>query len=320
LLKKGFVLFKAPVGSPTFCVQVVNNRVGKCALLMDKLHTLENPQIQFGLLRSCFGFPKFAYCLRSCDPNTMKNAYEAFNEAQCRAVSDCIGAQICVDDDKWLQTSLKVSMGGLGIQSVVVHSAAAFIASSLQTQDLVQKLLGNGVSPRDTTTALSLFTNATTPLEFPLTATTATQRVLSRRVDESRLIRLIEVTTDMRQKALISSVPLKHTGDFLNVVPSPQLGLKLQGTEFHLASQVRLGRPVYPHGGRCPFCEKPSDDLGEHAISACGFLGDRTRRHDTLRDALFAITQAAMLAPKKEEKNLLDDSSRPGDITIPSWH
>jgi hypothetical protein len=79
-----------------------------------------------------------------------------------------------------------------------------------------------------THTALSLHTNATTPLEFPLIATTATQKVLSRRVDESRLFRLIEVTTDTRQKALLSSVQLKHTGDFLKVVPSPQLGLKLQ--------------------------------------------------------------------------------------------
>jgi hypothetical protein len=78
--------------------------------------------------------------------------------------------------------------------------------------------------------------------------------------------------------------------------------------------------PIYPHGGRCPICEKPSDALGKHAISACGFLGVRTRRHDTLRDALFAIAQPAMLAPKEQEKNLLDDTSRPGDITIPSWH
>jgi hypothetical protein len=178
-----------------------------------------------------------------------------------------------------------------------------FVASSLQTEVLVHKLLGNGVKPRDTTTALSLLTNATTPLDFPLSATTATQKALCRRVNESRLFRLVEVTTDTRPKALLSSVQLKHTGDFLNVVPSPQLGLKLQATEFRLACQFRLGMPVYPHGGLCPFCEKPSDALGEHAISACGFLGDRTRRHDTLRNALFAIAKAAMLATGGGEKS-----------------
>jgi hypothetical protein len=111
----GFMLLGAPVGLPASCIQAVKNRVGKYASLMDKLHTLEDPQIQFGLLRSCFGFPEFAYCLGSCDPNTMKDAYEAFDEAQCRAVSDCIGTQICVNDNQWLQASLPVSMGGLGI-------------------------------------------------------------------------------------------------------------------------------------------------------------------------------------------------------------
>jgi hypothetical protein len=232
----GFILLGAPVGLPAFCIQAVKNRVGKCASLMDKLHTLEDTQIQFGLLRSCFGFPKFPHCLRSCDPNTMKDAYEAFDESQCRAVSDCIGAQVCVDDNQWLQASLPVSMGGLGIRSAVAHSSAAFVASSLQTEDLVHKLLGNGVKPRDTTTALILLTNATTPLDFPLSATTATQKALCRRVDESHLFRLVEVTTDTRPKALLSSVQLKHTGDFLNVVPFPQLGLKLQATEFRLAS------------------------------------------------------------------------------------
>jgi hypothetical protein len=204
------------------------------------------------------------------------------------------------------------------------HSSAAFIASSLQTEELTKKMLGEDICPRNTSPAMSLLSNATanatTPLDYPLSATSATQKSLSRRVDEIRLFKLVEATTDTHQRALLSSVQLKHTGDYLNVIPSPQLGLKLQDTEFRLACQFRLGIPFYPHGGLCPFCEKPSDALGEHVVSACGHSGDRTRRHASLRDALFAIAQAAMLAPKKEEKNLLDDSSRPGDITIPNWH
>ena len=61
---------------------------------------------------------------------------------------------------------------------------------------------------------------------------------------------------------------------------------------------------------------KDSDIYGDHAISACTVGGDRTRRHDKLVDAIYERAKAALLHPQKEERNLLDDSSRPGDITI----
>jgi hypothetical protein len=67
-------------------------------------------------------------------------------------------------------------------------------------------------------------------------------------------------------------------------------------------------------------CGKDSDAFGDHAISACGHYSDRSSRHDDLRDAIFAAEQAGSLAPTKEERNLLDDASHPGDITIRNWH
>jgi hypothetical protein len=107
-------------------------------------------------------------------------------------------------------------------------------------------------------------------------------------------------------KALLSSVQLSHTGDFLNVVPSGKLGLKLDSVEFQLAFQYRLGRPVYPSDGMCPLCGQDSNLFGDHAISSCGHYGERTRQHDDLRDVLYPTAQAGGLAPMKEERHLLD--------------
>ena len=70
----------------------------------------------------------------------------------------------------------------------------------------------------------------------------------------------------------------------------------------------------------CPLCQKDSDIYGDHAISACIVSGDRTRRHDSLVNAIYERSQSALLRPTKEERNLLDDRSRPGDITFEqSW-
>ena len=123
----------------------------------------------------------------------------------------------------------------------------------------------------------------------------------------------------MPRCSALQSVRQQGTGAFLNVVPSPALGLYIPPREFTLALKYRLGLPVYPSSGPCPRCQKDSDIFGDHAISACTFGGDRTGRHDKLVDVIHERAQSALLHPRKEERNLID-SSRPVDITFKkSW-
>jgi hypothetical protein len=233
-----------------------------------------------------------------------------------------MGAQFSTNDPAWLHASLPVSLGGLGIRSTYAHCSAAFVASTLQTATLVQKML-DGAASRDAVNAhrllIDAMANVTKPLDLPIPVT-VTQKQLSRGVDESRQFHLQSNLSDTRSKALLSSVKLPHTGDFLNVVPSGKLGLKLDSVEFQLACQYRLGLPVFHGNGNCSMCGRDSDQFGDHAISACGHYGDRSSRHDDLRDAIFEAAQAGSLAPVKEERHLLDDGSHPGDITIRNWH
>ena len=83
--------------------------------------------------------------------------------------------------------------------------------------------------------------------------------------------------------------------------------------------KYRLGVPVYTGAGQCPACNHHSDILGDHAIS-CGNMGERIARHDSLRDALFAVTQTACLGATREGRALLPDTqARPADVLIPHW-
>jgi hypothetical protein len=138
-------------------------------------------------------------------------------------------------------------------------------------------MICNVSSQRDTSKALSLLTdatvNATTLLDTPLSKTT-TQKQLTRSVDEGRLFVLRDSLMVTRSKALIASLQLPQTGAFLNVVPSENLGLKLDSVEFQLACLYRLGLPVFPGDGPCSMCGKDSDAFRDHAISACGHYGD----------------------------------------------
>jgi hypothetical protein len=117
----------------------------------------------------------------------------------------------------------------------------------------------------------------------------------------------------------MASLGLAHSGDWLNVVPSPILGLHIRPQEFRYSVLYRLGAPVFPSSGPCPACRKPSDNFGDHAI-VCGSHGERIARHNHLRDHFYQVAASCNLAPRKEENALLPDTNaRPADVLIPHW-
>jgi hypothetical protein len=71
---------------------------------------------------------------------------------------------------------------------------------------------------------------------------------------------------NVREKARLTSVGLPHAGDWLNVIPSPTLGLHMRAAEFVVSVKYRLGVPVFPKAGQCPACNHHSDVLGDHAF------------------------------------------------------
>ena len=128
------------------------------------------------------------------------------------------------------------------------------------------------------------------------------QKGLSHRIDLKNHQMLLQDITAVRDQARLSSLGIAHSGDWLNAIPSPALGLHLKSQEFQFMCRYRLGIPVFDNEGSCPACKLFSDDLGDHAIS-CGSEGERIARHNHLRDAVFAIRQKLLkLAPYRLEK------------------
>ena len=146
-----------------------------------------------------------------------------------------------------------------------------------------------------------------------------TQKMISLEIDKNLKVRLAQSSTDKRDKARIASLGLQHAGDWLNVIPSPVLGLHVRPQEFRYSVLYRLGAPIYPSAGPCPACKRDSDRYGDHAI-VCGSHGERIARHNQLRDAIYQVAASANLAPRKEENALLPGTNaRPADVFIPNW-
>ena len=102
-----------------------------------------------------------------------------------------------------------------------------------------------------------------------------------------------------------------------------------------------LRMPLSEQDHECPCCDGVLDRFGDHALVCCG-CGDRTRRHNLLRNMVYYIASSANLHPELEKPGLLpqrpsfgslyengssiggdDDSNpshrRPADVYIPRW-
>jgi hypothetical protein len=81
---------------------------------------------------------------------------------------------------------------------------------------------------------------------------------------------------ETRTRALLNSTSLPHSGDWLNVLPSPSLGLTLPSQEFIMVAKYRLGIPAYDVATPCPMdgCTQPNDIYGNHAITSHFQMGD----------------------------------------------
>ena len=322
----GITLLGAPIGHQGFIAEALQEKVEKVASITSLLPDLQDPHIEFCLLRSCLGLPKMMFLLRTVDTSGHQDLLAEYDRHVREALIRILGSP--VEDLAWEQAKLPVSMSGLGLRAATDHSAAAYATSYLASQPLVRQLL---CTPDD---------QENCPLNPAVVATLATkmgenneeltqgslegqtQKMVSTKIDlvsKDLLISNIGETGDEREIARLTSLCLPKAGAWLNCSPLPALGLHLRGAEFVVSCKFRLGLAVYHQAGACASCGKESDILGDHSM-VCGRGGERIVRHNAIRDALHETAAAAGLAPLKEGRALLPGNNRrPADVFIPHW-
>jgi len=99
------------------------------------------------LLRSCFCAPKIQHILRCtpCHGHPALTTFDNLLKSGLMVVTNCN-----LSDVQWLQTSLPVRDGGLGIRRAAPLALSAFLASAAGTLDLQNEILVNVVVSMDT--------------------------------------------------------------------------------------------------------------------------------------------------------------------------
>ena len=226
---------------------------------------------------------------------------------------------IDLNDAQWMQATLPVKDGGLGIRSVTMLAPSAFLASAagtLQTQDsILPARLHDRV---DASTANSLvawkkLASEETPAESKQHRQKEWDKINTRKIAADLLSR----ANDPLDQARLRAVTEPHAGDWLLAPPIASIGLRMTDETIRVATGMRLGTHICePHV--CP-CGSWVESRGTHCLS-CRHSAARIARHNAINDIIWRAFQRAKIPATKEPSNLMrTDNKRPDGVTLVPW-
>ena len=335
-----FELLGGPIGAEDYCNKHTQNRVGKASELLLALGELPDPQVALTLLRHCASFGKLVYSLRVVPYHKHKVALKNYDNS----VRDCIESFLSCTftDSEWSLANLSTKMGGLGLRNVENHGSAAFLSSQASCHELCARLdpkykWDTSDMSTDCYAALREYNTRVEPSDrLPAIDSCPRQQTLSQAIDRQNLKTFTETFNSIQMKAHLNLTTSSGAGAWLNAIPSKALGTYMDPILYKTAIQRWLRLPLFESEFHCPFCDEVVDRFGDHCIT-CSCGGDRTKRHNLIRNEVFHFCQSAGLNPELERPGLLqarplDGSSqengaerdsnsnrRPADVYLPKW-
>ena len=245
------------------------------------------------LLRASFSAPTMQHTLRS-------SPYDGCVElTQFDALIRSALSKICnisLTDDQWLQASLPVRAGGLGIRRVSSLATPAFISSAVGTCNLQNQILNPAPGSYSELNIYQQPWQANYG-DMPTLISPAKQQTWDKPIVQLELSQLMKRHTDTYDKARLLAASSKHSGVWLNAIPISSCGLRLDNEVVRIAVGLRLGINICePHA-----CISGSvvNVRGSHVLS-CKHISGRLTRHNHLNDiVLCSLTRAKIPSNKR---------------------
>ena len=291
---------------------------GRCNDLtraMDRLNLLSSHDA-LTILRSSLSTPKLVYTLRS-SPCTNHADLERFDSILRAGLSDILNTDIT--DIGWIQASLPIGEGGLGVRSAALLAPSAFLSSAVGTQELQNRILQSCLIGADTDVEHTLSIWQTRyHADTPNPDMAHKQRAWDKAAIDDAVAILMANCRDGRDRARLLAVRAPHSSDWLHALPISACGLRLDDDTIRIAVGLRLGADICePH--TCP-CGTFVDSRGTHGLS-CRSSAGRQSRHAQINDLVWRSLSRANIPSTKEPKGLItSDERRPDGLTLVPWN
>ena len=305
------------LGAPLFQGKVLNDHWSeRCSDLSRAVNRLclVGAQDALILLRASFSAPRVQHLLR-CSPSVDACGPQLFDDLLKSALSRITNNTL--SDSQWLQASLPIKFGGLGIRRVTSLALPAFLASAASTCLLQDEILG-GLQPLTDELVESLRCRWVALYGPPPSAQSASKQSSWDRpglLTDSAAVE--ETRTSPLQRASLLAARATHSGDWLLALPITACGLRLDDEAVRIAVALRLGSELgSSHSCRCG---SSVDARGTHGL-VCKRAPSRVLRHHALNECVSRAFSAAGIPVKKEPSGLAHkDGKRPDGCTLIPW-
>ena len=268
------------------------------------------------ILTHSLSAPRVMYILR-CSPCSEHKGLDEFD--RILRVSLSAVANVEIDDLAWIQASLPIGEGGLGIRSVAMLAPSAFLASAAATLELQTQLLPRGMVYPDhgRDGALATWASRLASSSPPEGVAQTKQKSWDKASVALGQGILWDNLTDPYNRARILASRAVHSGDWLHAWPITACGLRLDDDAIRVAVGYRLGVNICaPH--TCP-CGAPVDARGSHGLS-CRRSAGRQARHAQINDIIHrALVRAGMPSTKEPVGLMRSGDRRPDGCTLVNW-
>jgi hypothetical protein len=316
LPKEGVCLLGSAIGTSLFVGDFMDLAINDCKKFHILISSIEDPHIETTLLRYCGSFSKLAYKLRTINPEFTENPCLDFDASMKDCLEEITRCQI--PGKAWIQASLPIRFGGIGLQLTYDHSCASYLGSRLdsyrlccdiQGKECVYKdlLLSKGAKfAWDRLQSLDSFFGI--PIENFIGG--RAQKSLSELVTQD-ILKGFNEGMGRREKTFYESLTMDHAGEWLSAQPNPNFNLHMRSDLFRLSLRRRLSLKIYKAGGKCPNCKKVILDVfGDHALS-CGYGSGRFGRHSAICSIVtYAANSVDLRAVREPSHTFLNSGLR----------
>ena len=247
--------------------------------------------------------PKVLYTLRSspCFLTPILGDYDHLLRA---TLSTILNIHFGEDDPSWIQATLPIRCGGLGIRSAGQLAPSAFLVSAAACQDLAQRIIPTylqGLLLPHKSEARAKW--ASTPnLVPPGEAEQKSQRAWDTPRVTATIDDLFKNAVDARSRSRSLAATSKESGAGLQALPLSSIGLRMDDNTVHIATGLRLGSPLCrPHN--CQHCGSDVDRSAVHGLS-CRWSEGRHFRHSALNDIVHRALSSARIPSRFEPSGI----------------
>ena len=271
------------------------------------------------LLRHSFAIPKLHYLLRSA-PCFLSGKLAEYDSTLRAIISSVTNTPLTQKDEAWLQATLPVRFGGLGVRSAAHVAPSAYLSSTAASADLVSALL-----PESNHSDLFPFSEAALARwseghsDAPPTGAGAKiQKNWDGIVTQNLASTLLQGASDDLERTRLLAAMDKDSGAWLQALPLTSVGLRMDDSTLRIAVGLRLGTPICtPH--ICQHCGAEVLSRGTHGLS-CQSSEGRHPRHAAVNDIIHRTLSSAGIPSRLEPPGLSrSDGKRPDGVTLAPW-